>query len=563
MRYAHIASRSLLLFACVLLSGLADGRTTVAQELSPSILRVIPNVAERLRSTDIYERINVLDELVTVKRTVHRPELVFTYELPASDYAVVMQSILEGHLEQVDERRAQDTWWKLHDVVMKFKLKIPAKLVTPYLSNSIRGVPLAVLQILVMMQAVESAPQIVPLLQSPEEWIRRRALEALVSLRAKEAVAPLIALLQDKDEGRRYYAMTSLVKLNAREAAADVVKLLEDPNENNRHWALDVLVKFNAREHAQAVWKLTEANQPPHTQAYAMAALISFGDAHASPLAVKRATDDDLSRRTEIREFLVQVKANAIAPALVAVLESRTVLGSNPEDTGTDSNIRRDIMVCLTELGAREAIPVLRSYLRGRNSNTFLQGSATIALAGLGATEAVDDLLPLLDPKVTGDEWVSQEAGLALAKIAERRTWRKLIDLAANPFYRYRSEIISELNRHLDPQLWQRIQTQKVNGLYVKSVKVTVESFSRESGIPIVLDYQPGKDSSLRKPLAGDEYPWANTSVEVINLSVGLREIVDGLSDSRIPLSFTFIFDNKQVRILSVDKAVEWWRKQL
>jgi HEAT repeat protein len=414
-----------------------------------------------------------------------------------------------------------------------------------------------------MMQAVESAPQIVPLLQSPQENIRLRALEALVSLRAKEAVPALLALLQDKDEGKRSYAMISLVKVNGREAAADVAKLIEDPSENNRYWALDTLVKFNAREHAQAVWKLTEANQPKHTQAYAMAALIYFGDARAIPLAVKRATDDDLSRRTEIREFLVQVKANAIVPALVAVLESRTVLGSNPEDTGTDSNIRRDIMVCLSQLGAREAIPVLRSYLRGRDSNTFLQGSAAIALAALRAEEAVDDLLPLLNPKVTGDEWVSQEAGLALAQIAERRTWPKLIDLAANPSYRYRSEIISELNRHLDPQLWERIQTQKVSGLYVKSVKATAEAFSSQSGIPIVLEYQPGRDSSLRKPLDGDEYPWANTSVEKISLSYGLGQIVDGLSDSRIPLSFTFIFDNKQIRIVSVEKAVEWWRKKL
>jgi HEAT repeat protein len=554
--------RSTISFTLIL-SGLAHARPTLAQELSPSILRVIPNVAERLRSQDVYERVGVLDELVTVKQTMHLPQFVYPYDLPASDYAVVIKSIVEGHFEQVDEHRYSTTWWKFRDVVMKFKLKLPAKLFTPYLSDSTPGIPLVVLQILVMMQAVESAPQIVPLLQSPQENIRLRALEALVSLRAKEAVPALLALLQDKDEGKRSYAMISLVKVNGREAAADVAKLVEDPSENNRYWALDTLVKFNAREHAQAVWKLTEANQPKHTQAYAMAALISFGDARAIPLAVKRATDDDLSRRTEIREFLVQVKANAIVPALVAVLESRTVLGSNPEDTGTDSNIPRDIMVCLSQLGAREAIPVLRSYLRGRDSNTFLQGSAAIALAALRAEEAVDDLLPLLNPKVTGDEWVSQEAGLALAQIAERRTWPKLIDLAANPSYRYRSEIISELNRHLDPQLWERIQTQKVSGLYVKSVKATAEAFSSQSGIPIVLEYQPGRDSSLRKPLDGDEYPWANTSVEKISLSYGLGQIVDGLSDNRIPLSFTFIFDNKQIRIVSVEKAVEWWRKKL
>jgi HEAT repeat protein len=551
------------IFVILILSGLVHARSAVAQELSPAILRVIPGVAEKLRSQDIYERISVLDQLVILKHTVHRPELVFPYDLPASDYVVVVQSILAGNLEQVDERLASQTWWKLRDVVMKFKVKVPAKLVTRYLPDSARGIQLAILQMLMMMQAGESVPAIVPLLQSPEESIRRQALEALVSLRAKEAVPTLLALLRDNDEIKRYHAMIDLVKVNGREAAPDVVKLLEDPSQNNRYWALDALVKFNAREYAQAVWKLTETNQLHQTQAYALAALLHFGESRAIPLIVKKATVADMTRRGDMLDFLVKVKANAIAPAFVAVLESRNVLGGNPEDTGTDSNIRRDLMTCLGKLGAREAIPVLRDYARLRDSNTSLQLAAVMTLGVLRARESVNDLLVLLDTSVTGDEYAIAETGLALAQIGERRTWRKLIDLAARPACPKRSEIISELNQHLDRQLWERIQTQKVSGLYVKSVKTTADTFSRQSGIPIVLDYQPGRDSSKRKSLDGDGYPWTNTSVEEISLSYGLGEIVDGLSDSRIPRTFTFIFDDKQIRILSMERAIEWWRKKL
>ena len=83
----------------------------------------------------------------------------------------------------------------------------------------------------------------------------------------------------------------------------------------------------------------------------------------------------------------------------------------------------------------------------------------------------------------------------------------KLIDLAARPACPYRSEIISELNRQLDRELWERIQTQRVSGLYVTSVKTTVEAFNRQSGIRIILEYQPGKDSSPDASLAGDGYP--------------------------------------------------------
>jgi HEAT repeat protein len=384
-----------------------------------------------------------------------------------------------------------------------------------------------------------------------------------VSLGAQEAVPALVELLQDKDEQKHSYALRSLVKVNGREAAPAIAKALEDESENNRYLALDALVKLNAREYAPSLWRFSGAGQRPDTEAYALAALISFGESRAIPMGVKKATDDDLTRRTDMLDFLVKVKASAIVPAFVAVLESRTVLGGNPSDLGTDSNIRRDIMVCLGQLRAREAIPVLRAYARRRESNTFLQRAAVMTLGVLGAKESVDDLLPLLDQRVTGDESATAEAGIALAQIDDRRTWRQLIDLAARPSCPYRSEIISELNRHLDPELWERIQTKTVAGLYVKSVKTTVESFSRESGIKIVLDYQPGRDSSLRASLDGDRYPWANTSVQEISLSYGLRQVIEGLSDDRIPRTFTFVFADKQIRILSVERAIEWWRKQI
>ena len=538
-------------------------RTAEAQELSPTLLRTIPSVVERLNSGDIYERIGVLDELVTVKRGAHLPELLFAYQLPASDYSVVVQKILAGNLQDVDGERASTTWWKLTHVVKVFQLKELVKPLTAYLPKTGPPIQLAILMTLETLRAIESVPQIVPLLQSPEKYIRREALAVLVSLRAKEAIPTLVSLLRDDDLQKRYYALTSLVKVNGKEAAPAISKILEDVDENNRYWALDALVKFNAREHAQAVWKLTEAYQQPHTQRYAVAALIFFGESRAIPLAVKRVTETDTSARLEMLRFLVQVKARAVAPALVAVLESRTVLGGSPPDIGTDSNIRSDIMTCLGRLGAREAIPVLRRYARGTDPNGLLQRPAVMTLGVLGAREAVNDLLTLLNEPTPNDEYPSAEVGVALAQIGDRTTFRRLIDLAARPSCPYRSEIISELNRHLDRELWERVQTQKVNGLYIKSVKDTVESFGRESGIRIVLDYQPGRDSSGRSPLAGDKYPWANTSVEVITLRYGLNEIIEGLSNDRTPRTFTFIFDDKQIHILSVERAIDWWRKQI
>jgi len=552
--------RTTITFTLVL-SGLAHARAALAQELSPAILQNVPRVVERLRSQDIHERISVLDELVTVTQGAHIPKLVFTYSLPPSDYAAVVKSILDANLDQIDDKTASGTWWKITHVIEVFKLKELAKPLTLYLPKSGEIVQFAIVRTLRILRAVESVPQVVPLLKSPRNSVRQEALSMLVSLRAKEAIPPLVAFLQD--DNMCVYAMTTLVQLNATEAIPAIVKILQDKNENNRYWALDALVKFHAREHAQAAWKLTEANEPYQTQAYAVAALIYFGEQRAIPLAVKKATVSDLSRRLEMLRALVNLKAKMAVPALVAVLDSKTVLGDDPTDTGQDSNIRRDIMTCLGELQAREAIPVLRSYARGRGSNTFLQQAAVKTLGVLRARESVNDLLLLLDKPATDEEYATAEVGVALAQIGDRTTWRKLIDLAARPNCTYRSEIISQLNRHLDPELWKRVQTLKVHGWYVKSVKSNAEAFSSESGIRILLDYQPGRDSSPRATLTGDGYPWANTGGVEISLSYGLSEIIEGLGDDRIPRTYTFIFEDKQIRILSVERAIEWWRKQI
>ena len=542
-----------------ILSGLAYERSVVAQELSPAILQAIPGVTEKLHSQDINDRISVLDQLVTSQKHSDLIEVVLPFNLPASDYLAVVRSILAGNLAQVDETRASATWWKLTHVVSVFKLNEVVKPLAGYLPESTPSVQLFILRALRTLQSLESVPQIVMLLQSPQEKIRREALDTLVNLRAKEAVPALVAILRS-DPGKRYYAMTSLVTVNGREAAADVAKIIDDQDENDRYWALDTLVKLNARDQVQAIWKLTEAKLP-QTQRYALAALVYFGERRAIPLAVKKATDGDVSRRGEMLNHLVTLKPTAIVPALIAVLESQTVLGDNPNDAGTDSNIRRDLMTCLGQLKAREAIPVLRTYARGRDNNTFLQRAAVMTLGVLRAGESVNDLLELLDQPIT-DEYATAEVGVALAQIGEPRTFRKLIELAARPTCPYRSEIINELNRHLDRELWERIQTQKVHSLGMQSVKTTVEAFDRETGIRIMLNYQPSRDPLPRELGAADGYPWANTGGGYITLSYGLQQIVEGLSNYRTPRTHTLILDDKQIRIVSVEQAVEWWRKR-
>src|SRR6185436_10584427 len=127
--------RSIICFTLTL-SGLAHGQSTSSQELSPAILRVIPRVAERLHSADIHERISVLDELVTEQRGTHLSTTVLPYQLPASDYLIVVQRILAGNLAQLDEQRSMATWWRLNYVARTFKLREVIRPLTSYLATS-------------------------------------------------------------------------------------------------------------------------------------------------------------------------------------------------------------------------------------------------------------------------------------------------------------------------------------------------------------------------------------------------------------------------------------------
>ena len=66
-----------IIYFTLFLSGSANGRAAVAQDLSPAILQRIPGVVEKLHSENINERISILDELVTVKRDSDLIQLLF------------------------------------------------------------------------------------------------------------------------------------------------------------------------------------------------------------------------------------------------------------------------------------------------------------------------------------------------------------------------------------------------------------------------------------------------------------------------------------------------------
>lgn len=384
----------------------------------------------------------------------------------------------------------------------------------------------------------------------------------LQTVRAQESVPVLLKQLDDKET--RYTAIEKLVKLNARQSAPEIAKQLADEDFNVRFAALRALVALNGRGYSQGIWNLYASEQDSQIKSYAFAALVFFEDDKALA-ALPQLLADDVVAGMEILSFIGNLDARAAAPPLISILEK----GKVGDNLYAESAARRAIINTLGRLKSSEAIPVLRKYVKTETS--FPKWQAIRVLGELESKEAVDDLMFALDDalaKIDGDFesdafHTLNNSAVALAKIGDRKAWSRLIKTAAHPKFLYGSRIIGELNRHLDRGLWERAGKQKVAGAAFNSIKFITDSINREKGVELILEFDPGKDYARRAPLeTGDGYPWSSVGANS-NLLEVVRSLPPAISDGTEPANFTFVFDDGKIRILTVEKAVQWWSTKI
>lgn len=539
----------------ILLFGLASIPASVtAQDFPSDLLTNVPQAAQKLLSDDVADRVSVLNDLVIEVPGSCTGLHSFPFELKRSDYVFIVGKILEKDLETLGEKSAAETWHKLASLIRHFELKEFIPSVSKYLRSESWQTQAAALALLDAFRAKDFDDEVATLLSGSNEYVRREALEVLVRFGSKKAVPELVTQLSSPDVNQRYAALSRLVTVDGRDAAPQVAKLIRDDDPNNRHWALDVLVKFNAKANAQEVWFLTSGHAP-QTETYALAALVFFGDTKAIPIVTERiATSGE--RANGLLSKLVEINAKAIIPSLIGLLE-------NPRPT-TSLDSQRSLILALGQFGAKESSPTLRRYL---SANPFVSRAAIQVLGEFEEKAAVDDLLniffkylPKPPDAISNDTYLSAEAAVALAKIGDRKAWNVLIDAAENPKYPYRSQVIQELNKHINPSLWKRVESVKVAGQDFGSIKVNAEAFSIETKIPISLEYDPERHFfRFRTP---GEYPSLRV-VPAETLQTALKNIVSVIDSGTLPNRFTYILDGESIRILTVESAVQWWRTRI
>ena len=514
-----------------------------------------------LQSADLADRLSGLDSMVVPLGGCFIG-VRLAKDLKTETCAYVVRTFLADDLRSLPADRQRSAISILCHIVAAKELKGVGKPLASLLSaDEDPGFRLQLLDTLRVIHADDCVAEVLPLLSSPLGYMRREALAALVEWNSKEAIPYLIVNLDPDDPNLKaadsfhvFSALQGLAKLRAIEAAPAIVPLIRNPHPDLPHYALDALYKLGARDQAAAIRPLLDPAVASHTRAYAIAVSLAFDQPDVLPVAIAMATSKDLSDRSLLLEKLCEVRPPLVIPALIKVLEDRSVLGG---DSGTDSNIRRDLMGCLASLGSQQAILILRQYARDPRNGGFLQDAAVNALGLLRAKESAEDLLIILHRTNNADRSKTGKVAVALARLGEPTIWPQLLDYTDNPRNHSRNKVMNELNFFLDPNLWEAIHDQKVVGWSIVPNNRAARLITLENGVRVVLHVSPIYAKLMK---AYDERQWG-TGGETLGYILQLWQgQLSGLHDPMAGESFCYFFDDHDIHVLSVSSAVARWR---
>jgi len=553
---------------CLFIAGI--GAPVVAQDFPGRLLEALPNAAEKLTSEDVAVRASILNGLLVPVPMSCTGELNLPFDLNKEDYRFVVGQILEKDMRQLDDKTAGTAWHFLTHLIRKFEMKEFAGPIAEYLNEEYRGasgtsIQYGIISTLQALQAKEFDSKIAPY-TTASPALSYIALETLISFKSKKAIPALLAKFSDKN--KTWWALDKLVEIGAIETAPQIAELLKDEEENISYGAIDALVRLNAKPQAKDLWQFLKYSDNDRFKGYAVAALIQFGEKEAITIAI-----DHLKRNAEgsqdyyVWEFIDKLKPTPLIPALVSLYNTKTAFFANAEH---EKKFRWDVFQTLVRFKTPLAIPIYRQHLVDRfdaynphRPDPYMAG----ILLDLNATEAFDDMIQLFNDSIkpgagSDANYRAGELAIILAKTGDRRTWKMLVDYAEKSDYYARENIFIELNKFLDKKLWDEMHARIPKQSGAASIKTIANQLSSETGLPISLEYAGKKDVCG----AEDTREFGDVGCGYITGSDSVFNVVR-LITSRLNEKprgeYTFVFDHGTVRVLTTQRAVEWWRKNI
>ena len=357
---------------------------------------------------------------------------------------------------------------------------------------------------------VRALPDGVPvekLLEDPDGAVRDAAARALGRRGDAKAVPALLTLLRRANGGG---AAEALGVLGAREAVPELLRILADGLATGYPSAdvVGALRRLAPKEAAAAAVRFLErGSRPPFRSGRALSELVEKG-------IVRRWGCCMLAERPLPRASAVGMLADLGAAEALPVLR-RHLADRNPRVRSTaalslmrladpsmepdvarllrheNHQVRAQAAELLTRWGARDALPELRRLLHSPRGD-FTE-AAVAACARLGGRDGVPDLVPLLQED---DLRVRVQAASWLCRLGREEGRRILLEEGRGLF---------SLNAVRAPELWRRLESTPLPGELRGTGRDLLERVARladlEAEIPEVLPYAVDSDLSRERTI--------------------------------------------------------------
>jgi len=503
----------------------------------------VPDIVQRANSPKLNDRIGVLEQLIVRNRLSDTQLYQYAYNLNPEDYRVASMSVLEGGLFALkDTEKVRDVFGKITQAAIQFKLASLLPEAVVFLAYDDPVVQIQTLMILEELEAKEYDKEIAKAASSSNVDVSQPALRILVEFNSKEAVPFLIPYLQDDNSSKQIYAVRTLTEIGDRSAIPHLIPLLKT---RLNPWILNMLIKLNAQETVPYIKELYKPGE--FNSNYVLTTLSYFGDEQAISDIIAEMFDDNPPPRASLLQRLVEIKAVAVIPALISVLENEKVIGGQSNKI---SGIANSIMISLARLDAHEAIPVMRRYLKPQsgsvNLDDYIKGGAIEALSMLKDKEIIPQLLEMLDSR-DFSSWAN--ATMALSRLGEPSTIESLIAaLRKRKRNIYHIQVLNQLALTLSPNTYEALLIElpsleslpleeHLNQLNTKS-KV---KFSLSENIPLPDEIKRRIVSGLSDPLG----------LHALNRTLGVLNYSGH--------KYTIFIDNGVVRFVTIEEAYDLW----
>jgi HEAT repeat protein len=325
------------------------GVLEIREKLTPKLLKIMPDVDERLASNDEHSWTVVLLEAFGPKGA--DGGLFQRYpDLRPEDFEALAAPAIRGARTPEERRSAVRAAgsWRLRTAIPEI-VKIVNEKNDP---GDLRPMAMSFLHAL---DPKGNLDVFLKLLKDENSSVRGMAVNILKLREAKEAVPELLSLLKDEKPEFRVTAVEGLMEVRARGAVSEVLPLLDDPNARVRLATVEALRSIGAKSEASKI-ALRLKDRSGYIRARTVGILADLAAKAAVPDLVEALKDEDPYVRFEAVQALDRIAGKDALDSISTVL-------ADPHP-----GVRCHAAEYLCRMGLRKGIPI---QLEAMNEGNF------------------------------------------------------------------------------------------------------------------------------------------------------------------------------------------------